>query len=572
MAKANLLKTETKNFLELIGNGKIYRVPPYQRDYSWAEEQWEDLWSDVNVLRGMPDERHYMGALVVEGKSDREFLIIDGQQRIATLTLLALAILSRLQHLAETGHDADDNRERIRQLRGRFIGEKDPTSLTESSKLFLNVTDNAFFQDYLVQLREPPNPRRLPTSNRALWECFQYFRRCIDRDLGLAQSGAALSALLNEAVARQLLFILITVEDDINAYTVFETLNARGLELSATDLLKNYLFSVVRGQQDLDALGRRWHRLVTTVRQDKFPEFLRYHLLCEEPKIRQQRLFKLVRDRVRAPKDVFALVDRLEARAELFAAVGDADHEYWKDLPDALPHVRELLLFRVRQPIPALFAAWERWDKTDFVKLLKLIAVFSFRYTITSGLNPNDLEPLYHELAKGILSGAVDRPSAAFGVLRRLYPSDEKFESDFVELSIPTGGQRAKLVRYVLCKLESQASGLPRDWLSDPATIEHVFPENPTQEWETVIAAERQAQVVFRLGNLALLEKQLNRDAGNGLFDEKKKFYAQSAYSLTQALETHAPPEWSTAAIEARQRQLAKLAVAVWRADFSGVH
>lgn len=570
MAKANLLKTETKSFLDLIGNGKVYRVPPYQRDYSWDEEQWEDLWSDVTALSAKPDERHYMGALVVEGRSDREFLIIDGQQRIATLSLLALAILARLQHLVATEQEADDNRERIRQLRGRFIGEKDPTSLTESSKLFLNVTDDAFYQDYLVQLRAPLNPRSLPTSNKALWECFLYFRRSIERDTKLAGSGAALSSLLNEAVARQLLFILITVEDDLNAYTVFETLNARGLELSATDLLKNYLFSKVRGQQDLEALGRRWHRLVTTVRQDKFPEFLRYHLLCEEPKIRQQRLFKLVRDRVATPADVFALVERLEARAELFAALGDADHEYWKDLPAALPHVRELLLFRVRQPMPAFFAAWERWEKAEFVKLMKLIAVFSFRYTVVSGLNPNDLEPLYHELAKGILNESVRSAAGAFRVLERLYPSDEKFESDFIELAISTGGQRAKLVRYVLCRIESIASGIPRDWLSDPASIEHILPENPVIAWEALIPAERQPQVVYRLGNLTLLEKRLNRDAGNRLFDEKKPLYAQSEYRLTKALEEHAPPEWNTAAIDARQRQMATRAVAVWRSDFVG--
>lgn len=570
MAKVNLLNTDTKSFLDMIGNGKVYRVPPYQRDYSWHEEQWEDLWQDIDVLRSQPDERHYMGAMVVEGKSDREFLIIDGQQRIATLSVLALAILARLKHLAGAGQDTTDNQERLRQLRARFIGEKDPTSLTESSKLFLNVTDDAFYQDYLVQLRTPPNPRSLPASNRALWECFQYFRRCIERDVELSNSGPALSALLNESVARQLLFILIVVEDDLNAYTVFETLNARGLELSATDLLKNYLFSRVRGQQDLDALGRRWHRLVTTVRQDKFPEFLRYHLLCEEPKIRQQRLFKLVRERVKNAEDVFALVDRLEARAELFAAIGDADHEYWKDLPESQGHVRELLLFRVRQPMPALFAAWERWDRTDFVRLLKLIGVFSFRYTIVSGLNPNDLEPLYHELAKGILSGAVAGPPAAFAVLRRLYPSDDKFLADFVELSLRTSGQSAKLARYVLCRIESNASGINRDWLSDPATIEHVLPENPLQGWEASIPIERQTQVVYRVGNLTLLEKRLNRDAGNRLFDEKLALYAQSEYRMTKALDEHAPAEWTVAAIEARQRRLAERAVAVWRTGFEG--
>jgi uncharacterized protein with ParB-like and HNH nuclease domain len=86
-------------------------------------------------------------------------------------------------------------------------------------------------------------------------------------------------------MARQLLFILITVDDELNAYTVFETLNARGIELSSTDLLKNYMFSRVKTKSDLQALQRRWKSLIQTVRQERFPEFLRYHLLCEIPKV-----------------------------------------------------------------------------------------------------------------------------------------------------------------------------------------------------------------------------------------------------------------------------------------------
>lgn len=163
MAKANILNTRTINYMELIGNGKLYRVPPYQRDYSWSQEQWEDLWNDIVELRPRSEDRHYMGALVVEGRSDREFLVIDGQQRLATLSLFALAVIDRLQAMADQGIEADANRERGRELRNRFIGEKDPASLTESTRLYLNETDNPFYQDYLVQLRQPLNPRGYPS-------------------------------------------------------------------------------------------------------------------------------------------------------------------------------------------------------------------------------------------------------------------------------------------------------------------------------------------------------------------------------------------------------------------------
>ena len=231
MSRANILNTRTINYLELIGNGKGYRVPPYQRDYSWCEEQWEDLWNDVLELRGQPNDRHYMGALVVEGTSDREFLIIDGQQRMATLSILALAVIGKLRTMADRGVEPDRNQERANELRNRFIGEKDPASLVESSRLFLNATDNAFYQDYLVQLRRPLNPRGLPKSNQLLWDCFRYLGDQLDKVSELRDDGEALARVLSETVARQLLFILITVDDELNAYTVFETLNARGLEL-----------------------------------------------------------------------------------------------------------------------------------------------------------------------------------------------------------------------------------------------------------------------------------------------------------------------------------------------------
>ena len=142
MSLGTMLNTRTISYLELIGNGKRYRVPPYQRDYSWNEEQWDDLWNDIIDLHNKPDSCHYMGALVVQEESDRDLLIIDGQQRMATLSILALAIIALLNERARQGIDPDRNRERMRELRNRFIGERDPASLIESSRLTLNETDN----------------------------------------------------------------------------------------------------------------------------------------------------------------------------------------------------------------------------------------------------------------------------------------------------------------------------------------------------------------------------------------------------------------------------------------------
>ena len=121
------------------------------------------------------------------------------------------------------------------------------------------------------------------------------------------------------------MFIKITVDDEISAYTVFETLNARGLELTTTDLLKNYLFSRLSSHSDLEALQRRWDKLITTVRQERFGEFLRYHYLTKQKQIRSGRLFKIVRDEVRTPQQV-RLASILESRAEFYVTLSDANH------------------------------------------------------------------------------------------------------------------------------------------------------------------------------------------------------------------------------------------------------
>ena len=566
-ARTNVLSTSTINYLELIGNGKAYRVPPYQRDYAWTEEEWEDLWNDVLDLRQENESRHYMGALVVQGESDREFTIIDGQQRLATISILSLAVIAKLHRMADLEIDPERNRERAKELRNRFVGEKDPASLVESSRLNLSLTDDAFYQDYLVQLREPPNPRGLPQSNSLLWRCFRYFSARLEAIDDLQEDGEALARVLSETTARCLLFILIKVEDELDAYTIFETLNARGLELTTADLLKNYFFSRVRVPNDLEALQRRWQALIATVTPERFSDFLRYHFLCEQSGVRRERLFKLVRERVNTAQHVFDLLGALEHRAELFAALADANHEYWMERGDVKPHVQALILFRARQVTPVLFAAWERFSPDDFARVLKLVTVVSFRYVV-SGRNPNALEPAYHVTAKAILDGIARRPGGVFGHLRSVYVDDGAFENSFAVYSLNPRGSK-KLVKYILCLLEERAGGVSRDPATEPATLEHIVPQNPSEDWFGSFTALEVDAATNRIGNMTLLESAVNREVGNAPYTQKCAAYEGSAYALTREVAEMAPDEWTFALMENRQRLLARRATQVWRSDFA---
>jgi uncharacterized protein with ParB-like and HNH nuclease domain len=452
MARINLLDTRTTSFGDLISNGKIYRVPPFQRDYSWTEENWEDLWQDILTLYNNPNTSHYMGALVLQSSStsEKEFTIIDGQQRLATLSIVAIAVIEKIKKLVEQGEEPQANQERQEILKRTYLSDRDPRSLRYSSKLLLNENNNDFYQSNLINLRKPLNFRALSKTNQLLWQAFEYYSEQLEELPEVISNGEKLAEFLTDIVAQRLLFIQINVEDELNAYTVFETLNARGIELSSTDLLKNYLFSLFHGPDDLQEAQRQWRRITSTVQMERFPEFLRYYLSLQHSRVRRERLFKLVRESVKNAQQAFALLDQLENYSSLFVALSNPNDEFWRDTPENRLHIYELSLFRVKQVYPTLFAAYQMFSAEDFTRLLKLVSVVSFRYSVVSGLNPNDLETQYNKVAMAIATGGITNPRQVFEALRPVYVQDEKFRQDFSFLSIPTRGQKKKLIRYIL--------------------------------------------------------------------------------------------------------------------------
>ncbi|HAC62174.1 MAG TPA: DUF262 domain-containing protein, partial [Cyanothece sp. UBA12306] len=151
--------TTNSTFRQLMGNGLTYRVPPFQRDYSWTEDEWDDLWQDILSLFEEDGEPvHYMGYLVLQSSDTKNFDIIDGQQRMTTLSVIILAGLAYLEDLVQKNLDADKNRRRKEQLQNSYIGYVDPVSLVPRSKLVLNRHNNRFYQTYIVPLE--PLPRR----------------------------------------------------------------------------------------------------------------------------------------------------------------------------------------------------------------------------------------------------------------------------------------------------------------------------------------------------------------------------------------------------------------------------
>lgn len=565
MGQINLLDTRTSSFGDLLGNGKIYQVPLFQRDYSWQEENWEDLWQDILTLYHNPPSSHYMGAIVLQNSttSDKQFTIIDGQQRLATLSIIAITVIEKIKKLVEADKDKEANQERQEILRRTYLGDKDPRSLRYSSKILLNENNNDFYQSHLINLRKPHNARILSKSNQLLWNTFEYFTCELEKLTDVIVTGEKLTEFLTDVIAQKLLFIQINVEDELNAYTVFETLNARGIELSATDLLKNYLFSLFESNHDLQEAQRQWRRIINTVSMAKFPEFLRYYLSTKEIRVRRERLFKIVRESVKNGLQAFNLLDELEDYSGLFMALSNPHDDFWLDTPENRSYIRELDLFRVKQAYPIFFSAYDKFSREDFTRLLRLVSVISFRYHVVSSLNPNELEAIYNKVAVGISQNDITNPRQVFEKVRSIYVSDDKFSQDFSIMSISTKGQKKKLVKYILCKLESYISGLEIN--EDSFSIEHILPESPSNQWQEYFTDNQIEEMVYRLGNMTLLEPNLNREIGNKKYTLKREIYQQSNYQLTQKIQAE---EWNPQSLNRRQIELAKKAIQIWRSSF----
>ncbi|MGB0879021.1 MAG: DUF262 domain-containing protein, partial [Polaribacter sp.] len=121
--------TSNETYRRLMGNGLKYEIPKFQRDYSWHIEQWDDLWQDTQLILEAEEEEHYMGYLVLQTADNKKYTIIDGQQRLTTISILILSMLKRLEDFIANNEEKEDNEKRVDALRKNFIGSLDTVTL-----------------------------------------------------------------------------------------------------------------------------------------------------------------------------------------------------------------------------------------------------------------------------------------------------------------------------------------------------------------------------------------------------------------------------------------------------------
>ena len=211
MAATNF-KTENNTFRKLIGNGLTYSIPRFQRDYSWTNDEWEDLWADVlGTLNDGSEASHYMGYLVLQSADDKSFDVIDGQQRLTTISMIVLSVLKNIQRLIDAGNESEANTQRLNQIRQTYVGYLDPVTLIARPKLTLNRNNNNYFQTYLVPLVRLPQ-RGFRASEHLLRKAFEWFDKQVAAYLkrSTGDEGKRLAQLV-EDISDRLFFTVITV-------------------------------------------------------------------------------------------------------------------------------------------------------------------------------------------------------------------------------------------------------------------------------------------------------------------------------------------------------------------------
>ncbi|EAH8055974.1 DUF262 domain-containing protein, partial [Campylobacter jejuni] len=548
------LNTETLTLNDLFSKDRTYSVPKYQRNYSWDEDQWEDLWSDIEDLE-KSNYPHFMGSIVLQETKDvKNIDIIDGQQRLSTLSIFIAAVIVYIDDLVKKDKDKINNEKRKEIFNKKYLGYESSTTLKIVPKLTLNKTNNNFFTTYIINQNIPDKPTLADAdkSNLLLHKAFDFFQKKI-KEKFQEEDGKKIAEYV-EMIGEQLKFIVIIVQNELDAYVLFQTLNARGAELTAADLLKNYFLSLLKNDSEaLEQANSIWEDINNKISTEKIPDFLRSVVNFQTDLVTKNRLFKEVRKNIKTSEEAFSFISKLHNLSSLYLALQNSNHNSWNEFSqkDAKYYINILELLRFKSSLPLLLIAKEKIiNDQEFTKILKACAVLSIRYSI-SKTRTNKLESNYNKIACNIFYDKYKNANEIIKALKLIDIDDNDFKKSFsIYSKKATSGNDEKIVKFLLFNIERHLSGGICD--EQIATIEHILPSSLNDE------------KVHKLGNYILLEAKYNQQLKNKNFKEKIDIYSKSNFKLAQYVAENFKT-WDTKSIDQYQNFLAKQALALWK-------
>lgn len=549
--------------------GEQFTVPPYQRPYAWEPEHVDELWHDII---GTMDKGHFLGSVVLNVENEECPQIIDGQQRLTTLALILALIRDLYWELSDKRH----NRPHSLLVADQYATGDDVW------KLRTGDVNWKVFRDFV--LREPQDTTRhtwtdrkdLTRTEQARNEAiFTNLQRLHDRLRSYVsdenpQKQAQDLERIETSIVNRLEFVVIKVGSVADAFLLFETMNDRGLQLSAGDLLKNHLLARTadehKSREAVDEAADEWEGLLEDIGVNTdITRFLRHYLLIQYPEVRKDDVFDRFKGHVKE-MGPDSILRRLRTFGRIYGEFVDptrCNNEIVREV------LEDLATLRAVQCYIALMPARHELSDEDFVRFARLTEILTYRYSTITQLGANELERSYHLAAKA-LAKVSDDPTqleVAWERLIRMIPDSTQFMAAFQAAQM---GRQYNL-RYTLRRIEEhlvEPSSVEKTW-KPPTTvhIEHIMPQTLSQQWTNDLGewADEHEGYVNRWGNLTLLYDEFNREASNRPFGEKKQAYAKSELVLNRYLAEYSV--WNPDAIQKRQRWLAELADQIWSVE-----
>jgi hypothetical protein len=544
-----------------IGIGGILRrhnlrVPSHQRDYSWTDKEVTNLFQDLAKAIADDEQEYFLGTIVTIPDENGILEVIDGQQRLATVTILLSQIRAYL-----IGKD-----DVIVQDLNHFLNYTDRTQRATLPKLRLNLVDNAYFGEMLSD-DKIPQPQRI--SHRLLSDAFkkamEYVLKIVSTT-DVKQHGDILNKWISflEDGAE---VILLQIPTGANAYKMFETLNDRGLRTTQADLVKNYLFSqagdhLPEAQSSWSAMRSVLESIQEEGEEDITVTFLRHILIIMRGILKTNEVYDAVQNRAKGSKNAIAFLKEIETWSSIYVSTFQFT-EKWLSYPDsALKALETLNFFNIHPFRPAMLAVAGKFSPQEASKAFQMFISLGVRLLIASSTRSGSIEETLGTAANKTYKWEITTAKQLKEEISNIIPSDEVFRLAFETATI----SKASLARYYLRSLEKVAKKEPVPWFvvnddKEVITLEHVLPANTEGNWPQF--TQESAEAYYRrLGNMILLSRKANSDLKSSGFDEKKKMYKDCPYELTRQIET--ANEWSAETINKRQKKLAELALSAW--------
>ncbi|HQZ33551.1 MAG TPA: DUF262 domain-containing HNH endonuclease family protein [Ilumatobacteraceae bacterium] len=584
--------TASTTTLQTLLTSNHYAVPDYQRDFSWTKEEVGELWADLLLTaqnaytptgQGVPSPRpHFIGAIVLQSYPTamaRRPELMDGQQRLVTLTAL-MSILVEFARGIANPTDRNAWEASLQQMVTVFVGG------VSQPRLELARDHQHYVAMFCDRWTEPERAAYVASQatppKRSVLARLRDMAACLHQSVKDYVNAAApqdrdrLVIQLIRSISQLTVVLEMRVEEQGVAYEVFESLNARGLELQQADLLKNRLFSLADAQGTKPQVAAAWDRIVKSIEQQSWislTEFLFFHFVATYGDARQADLYQTVNRHLSS--GTHTAVDyatNAAVRAEDLQTTLEAGATFSAAVARDVESLRDLVTNKYSLTLLIAGAQRHALNSAEFGTVARLAHRFVFRGFIVEDIPIGQYMREIKSAARDYTSGALP-DGAALAVRLNSHSLDAVFASRFAEYSAPNH----RLGFYALEMIEnhlSAASGTYVHRQSPAQHLEHIMPKSPTQaDWPHVYGNPLYSDFLNRLGNLLVLEADINRSVKNRAFALKNsrpgnKDYQNSHLKLPVTCQTFldAAGNWSFQSIVDRQNALATAyAVPVWQ-------